>query len=198
MTVTDSIKISDYSSKSILLSGENTFNHKDDFKRMGGKYNKNLKNECKGWIFPKKKKEEVISFLENANVSFSIVQNLPEPNHKNLTISLVDRNGEEYTPLGKRKFDWFYEEEDKIDRVNESIQDLIEIMKNDTSGENVSKLCETIDKFVQTESRLSREEDENLEKFTEMISDYKRNVWYMSMKMNFLLVMFAAFVYRVM
>jgi hypothetical protein len=198
MTNLDSIKISDYSSKSILVTGENTFNFKDEFKSMGGKYNKNLKNECKGWIFQKKKKQEVINFLENANVSYSIVQNLPEPDHKNLQINIVDRNGDEYTPLGKRKFDWFFDEEDKIDKVYDSLHDLIELMKSDTSAKDVSKLCQTIDKFLETESRLCNEEDENLEKFTEMIADYKRNVWYMSMKMNFLLVMFAAFVYRLM
>lgn len=197
MTNLDSIKISEYSSKSILVTGEKTHIYKDEFKSMGGRYNKNLKNECKGWIFGKKKKKEVINFLENANVSYSIVQNLPEPDHKNLHINIVDRNGDDYT-LGKRKFDWFYEEEDKIDQVYESLHELIELMKSDTSAENISKLCQTIDKFVETESRLFKEEDENIEKFTEMIADYKKNVWYMSMKMNFLLMMFAAFVYRVM
>jgi len=63
----DSIKLVNYSDKSIALFG-NTKKIKEKLKILGGKYNKNLKypengNKATGWIFPIKKKELILNEL---------------------------------------------------------------------------------------------------------------------------------------
>ena len=55
------ITISNYSSNSIAVEGE-TKKYKEDLKKLGGKYNANLKNGP-GWIFSKSSEKDVISFI---------------------------------------------------------------------------------------------------------------------------------------
>lgn len=55
------ITISNYSSNSIAVEGE-TKKYKEDLKKLGGKYNANLKNGP-GWIFPKTSEKDVTSFI---------------------------------------------------------------------------------------------------------------------------------------
>jgi len=63
-----SLKVIDYSPKSFVITGE-TMPHKDNLKRLGGKWNSRLK--CKdsdevfgGWIFWMNKKEEVLDWMD--------------------------------------------------------------------------------------------------------------------------------------
>ena len=55
------ITISDYTNNSIVVQGE-TKKYKEDLKKLGGKYNSNLKNGP-GWIFPKTSEKELSSFI---------------------------------------------------------------------------------------------------------------------------------------
>ena len=57
------LRLSDYSSYSIVISGD-TRKYKDELKDMGGKYNSKLKNGP-GWIFSKKKEDKLKSFIES-------------------------------------------------------------------------------------------------------------------------------------
>jgi hypothetical protein len=55
------ITVSDYTNNSIVVQGE-TKKYKEDLKKLGGKYNSNLKNGP-GWIFPKTSEKELSSFI---------------------------------------------------------------------------------------------------------------------------------------
>ena len=59
----EDIILSDYTERSIVVQGD-TRKYKEDLKKLGGKYNGNLKNGP-GWIFPKTSKDEVNSFINN-------------------------------------------------------------------------------------------------------------------------------------
>ena len=57
------LKIINYSERSIAVTGEETKLYKEDFKSMGGKYNANL--SCgPGWIFSIKAAPQVQTFLD--------------------------------------------------------------------------------------------------------------------------------------
>lgn len=55
------LKIEEYSERSVVVYGE-TRKYKEDLKKLGGKYNVNLKNGS-GWIFPKSSKKNIINFI---------------------------------------------------------------------------------------------------------------------------------------
>ena len=74
----DSIKLVNYSDKSIALFG-NTKKLKEILKILGGRYNKNLKypengNKANGWIFPIKKKELILNEL-SLNIQDKSIKN---------------------------------------------------------------------------------------------------------------------------
>jgi hypothetical protein len=56
------IKIEDYTDRSFVVNGE-TRKYKEDLKKLGGKYNGNLKNGP-GWIFPKSSESSVKNFIK--------------------------------------------------------------------------------------------------------------------------------------
>ena len=62
-----SIKVEDYSSKSIVVYGETKI-YKEKLKELGGKYNGNL-SVGPGWIFSNKKKEEIIEWQQSLSSS---------------------------------------------------------------------------------------------------------------------------------
>ena len=71
----------DYSEKSFAVYGE-TKKYKDILKRLGGRFNKNLKingETTPGWIFAKKNQENVADFLLKANSgeTFTLDTDLP-------------------------------------------------------------------------------------------------------------------------
>lgn len=57
------IRIEDYSERSFAVYGD-TMPFKEELKRIGGKYNSNLRGQ-RGWIFPMKKKPEVIALINS-------------------------------------------------------------------------------------------------------------------------------------
>lgn len=57
------MNISVYSEKSFVLHGEDTKKYKEEIKKLGGKFNSNLKDIGAGWIFSIKNKEKVEEFL---------------------------------------------------------------------------------------------------------------------------------------
>ena len=59
----EELKIKDYTDKCFVLYG-NTQPHKDKIKELGGKWNGNLKEGLKGWIFPMTKKKIVEDFIK--------------------------------------------------------------------------------------------------------------------------------------
>ena len=60
----DELNIKDYTEKCFVLYGD-TQAHKDKIKELGGKWNANLKDGLKGWIFPMTKKKIVQDFIKN-------------------------------------------------------------------------------------------------------------------------------------
>ena len=62
-TVKGEIKVISYSEKAIAVLGEGTKDIKDELYKLGGKFNKYLSCGA-GWIFSKKKADEVIEFLK--------------------------------------------------------------------------------------------------------------------------------------
>lgn len=61
ITQTDKFKLFDYSEKAVALVGD-TREVKDKLKAIGGKFNPALRCGA-GWIFPKKKMEELTTFI---------------------------------------------------------------------------------------------------------------------------------------
>lgn len=57
------MEIKDYTDKSFVLCGEETKNHKDYIKELGGKWNSNLKTGP-GWIFSMNQKEKVHELIK--------------------------------------------------------------------------------------------------------------------------------------
>ncbi len=60
------LRIEEYTDKSIVVLG-NTRDVKEDLKRLGGKYNSNLK--CgPGWIFSKNSQKSVQNYIKTGNI----------------------------------------------------------------------------------------------------------------------------------
>ena len=57
------MKFTDYSDKSFLICGDDTKDHKESIKTLGGKWNSTLK----GWIFPKTKDKLVKEWLDGVS-----------------------------------------------------------------------------------------------------------------------------------
>lgn len=62
----ETLSVHDYSEKSFVVTG-NTKPHKEELKKLGGKFNKNLKGYSNSWIFSKKNMEQVVTFVRNIN-----------------------------------------------------------------------------------------------------------------------------------
>lgn len=62
------VNIENYTAKSFVLLG-NTKKYKDDIKKLGGKFNCNLKDNKVGWIFPIEKKNQVEKWIKSDNIS---------------------------------------------------------------------------------------------------------------------------------
>ena len=56
------IKVTDYTDKSVVVQGE-TRMYKEDLKKLGGKYNPQLKGGP-GWVFPKTSEKEITAFIK--------------------------------------------------------------------------------------------------------------------------------------
>lgn len=56
------LTVEDYSEKSIVVRGPETFKYKENLKEMGGKYNANLTGGV-GWVFVKSMKKDLLSFI---------------------------------------------------------------------------------------------------------------------------------------
>jgi hypothetical protein len=104
-----SIKVEDYSSKSIVVYGETKI-YKEKLKELGGKYNGNL-SVGPGWVFSNKKKDEIIEWQKSLSSS-SIIS---------------ERNDDEIEKL--REENKKLREENK--KLLEENQDLIELLDND-------------------------------------------------------------------
>lgn len=57
----DDINISDYTARSVAVQGD-TRKYKEDLKKLGGKYNGQLKGGP-GWIFPKTSEKDLVAFI---------------------------------------------------------------------------------------------------------------------------------------
>lgn len=69
MMCSNKLEVLDYSEKSIAVFGNST-SVKEELKKMGGKYNANLKNNgetAPGWIFSNSKKDAVTKFIDDLN-----------------------------------------------------------------------------------------------------------------------------------
>jgi hypothetical protein len=67
------IYIENYTEKSFVLLGD-TRPHKENIKKLGGKWNSRLKDNKMGWIFPMSKKDSV----EKYKNTFQKTRNIPE------------------------------------------------------------------------------------------------------------------------
>jgi hypothetical protein len=60
------LSCTDYSDKAIVVRGE-TKEHKEELKKLGGKYNANLR-DGPGWIFSKKNEDKVLAYIASGNL----------------------------------------------------------------------------------------------------------------------------------
>jgi len=61
------LSCTDYSDKAIVVRGD-TKDHKEDLKKLGGKYNANLRDGS-GWIFSKKNEDKVLAYIASGNIA---------------------------------------------------------------------------------------------------------------------------------
>ena len=80
------MEIKDYTDKSFVLCGEETKNHKDYIKELGGKWNSNLKTGP-GWIFSMNQKEKVNELIKTTE-SKDGVKSSPVINKKEWSMNL--------------------------------------------------------------------------------------------------------------
>ena len=60
-----------YSNKSFVLFGEGTIKHKNDLKKLGGRWNNHLKGyPDKGWVFPKSMETDIKHKFKNASYNY--------------------------------------------------------------------------------------------------------------------------------
>ena len=69
------IKIIKYSERAIVLTGKETKTHKELLHALGGGYNRNLTDKetgekFSGWVFPAKKKQEIVSELIMKDIEY--------------------------------------------------------------------------------------------------------------------------------
>lgn len=67
------IHIEDYTEKSFVVLGD-TKPHKDNIKKLGGKWNSRLRDNKMGWIFPMSKKESVEEYISDFHKTGEIKQ----------------------------------------------------------------------------------------------------------------------------
>jgi hypothetical protein len=67
------IHIENYTEKSFVVLGD-TKPHKDNIKKLGGKWNSRLRDNKMGWIFPMSKKESVEEYISDFQKSGEIKQ----------------------------------------------------------------------------------------------------------------------------
>jgi hypothetical protein len=60
------LSCTDYSDKAIVVRGD-TKDHKEELKKLGGKYNANLRDGS-GWIFSKKNEDKVLAYIASGNL----------------------------------------------------------------------------------------------------------------------------------
>jgi DNA topoisomerase IB len=60
----DDINYEEYTEKSFLIKGEQTKNHKDKLKELGGRWNAGLK----GWLFANKNKDKVLNYFQGGQI----------------------------------------------------------------------------------------------------------------------------------
>lgn len=61
------LSVSDYSEKAIVVRGEDSKSYSQQLSSLGGKYNALLRGGP-GWIFPKKKEVEILTFVNSGKV----------------------------------------------------------------------------------------------------------------------------------
>jgi hypothetical protein len=67
------IHIQNYTEKSFVVLGD-TKPHKDNIKKLGGKWNSRLRDNKMGWIFPMSKKESVEEYISDFHKTGEIKQ----------------------------------------------------------------------------------------------------------------------------
>jgi len=67
------IHIENYTEKSFVVLGD-TKPHKDNIKKLGGKWNSRLRDNKMGWIFPMSKKESVEEYINDFKKTGEIKQ----------------------------------------------------------------------------------------------------------------------------
>ena len=67
------IHIENYTEKSFVVLGD-TKPHKDNIKKLGGKWNSRLRDNKMGWIFPMSKKESVEEYISDFHKTGEIKQ----------------------------------------------------------------------------------------------------------------------------
>ena len=110
------VNIENYTAKSFVLLG-NTKKYKDDIKKLGGKFNCNLKDNKVGWIFPIDKKDQVEKWIKSDN---NISEKTEIKNDLEKTLKEI---------LGNQKL--FLKNQEKIMKTQERILKVIDIINEE-------------------------------------------------------------------
>ena len=110
------VNIENYTAKSFVLLG-NTKKYKDDIKKLGGKFNCNLKDNKVGWIFPIDKKDQVEKWIKSDN---NISEKTEIKNDLEKTLKEI---------LGNQKL--FLKNQEKIMKTQERILKVLDIINEE-------------------------------------------------------------------
>jgi len=82
--------ITDYSDKSLKVEGEATKSFIPEWKSLGGRFNKNLEGGP-GWIFSKKREEELLKIIEGIKTG-NIIPSDPAKSSLKSLVDKIDRD----------------------------------------------------------------------------------------------------------
>lgn len=121
-----SIYIEDYSDKSFVVLGE-TREHKDNLKKIGGKWNSKLRDDKAGWIFMMKDKATVEEYIKSGKVvSATISQSSSSSSPSSFTQDLFDE-----IKLLRSEISLLREELRNFSKKSEKTQNLENIIQDD-------------------------------------------------------------------
>ena len=118
------INIENYTAKSFVLLG-NTKKYKDDIKKLGGKFNCNLKDNKVGWIFPIEKKDQVEKWIKSDN---NILEKPEIKNDLEKTLKEI---------LDNQKI--FLKNQEKIMKTQDRILKVLDIINEEDEDEDEDK-----------------------------------------------------------
>ena len=125
-----SIYIEDYSDKSFVVLGE-TREHKDNLKKLGGKWNSKLRDDKAGWIFMMKDKSTVEDYIKSGKVVEKLSTTISQSSSSSQSPSSFTQELFDEIKLLRSEISLLREEIRTFSKKSEKTQNLENIIQDD-------------------------------------------------------------------